>query len=384
MNLASRNLAGLSAVLVALATTACGGESSPDSRGGTGGAGGDARTSTETASASGGAGGSASSSASTSAGGAGGAGGDGGTGGAGSGGGGAGGASTTSTSTSSSNTGGAGGSSTSSSSSSSTGTLTGTTVIRIAAANLTSGNNQSYDPGHGIHILQGVAADIILMQEMNYGGNSAASLRELADKVCGVECAFTRGSGDIPNGVVSRYPILAKGAWKDPRVGNRDFAWARIDVPGAADLWGVSVHLLTKNATERDLEAAALVELLTQNVPSSDYIVVGGDFNTATRTEDAITTFAALLSTFAPYPADPLGNDNTNAGRTKPYDWVLPSPSLRTREIPLKLSSSSFVSGLVVDTRVYTPIEDLAPAIATDSGAPSMQHMLVARDFLFD
>jgi endonuclease/exonuclease/phosphatase family metal-dependent hydrolase len=262
--------------------------------------------------------------------------------------------------------------------------VTGTTVIRIAAANASSGNKQSYDPGHGINILQGIAADIVLIQEMNYGGNSAASIRELADKVCGVECEISRGAGDIPNGVVSRYPILAKGAWKDPRVSNRDFTWARIDVPGPVDLWGVSVHLLTKNASERNLEASALVGLLEANVPSSDYVVVGGDFNTAARSEAAITTFSALLSVAAPYPVDQLGNGNTNAGRTKPYDWVLPSPGLRAREIPLKLGGSTFATGIVVDTRVYDPIEDLAPALATDSGAPSMQHMVVARDFLFD
>jgi len=36
--------------------------------------------------------------------------------------------------------------------------------------------------------------------------------------------------------------IVEAGEWDDPRVGNRDFAWARIDIPGPVDLWAVSVH----------------------------------------------------------------------------------------------------------------------------------------------
>lgn len=37
------------------------------------------------------------------------------------------------------------------------------------AANLTSGSGQTYDPGHGIRILEGVHGDVMLMQEMNFG-----------------------------------------------------------------------------------------------------------------------------------------------------------------------------------------------------------------------
>ncbi len=44
--------------------------------------------------------------------------------------------------------------------------------LRVAAANLTSGNQQSYDPGNGIRILQGINADVVLMQEVNYGLDS--------------------------------------------------------------------------------------------------------------------------------------------------------------------------------------------------------------------
>jgi endonuclease/exonuclease/phosphatase family metal-dependent hydrolase len=296
------------------------------------------------------------------------------------------GGSTTSSSSSSSGTGGSGGGSTtssSSSSSSSSGGITGTRV-RITAANLSSGNNQSYDPGHGIRILQGVHADVILMQEMNYGDNSTAKIRELVDAVCGTQCAYTRGSGQIPNGVVSRFPIVESGTWTDPKVSNRDFCWARIDVPGPVDLWAVSVHLLTSNPTDRAAEATALVADLQGKVPAGDHIVVGGDFNTSIRDEPALMNFGALFSVAAPYPVDGNGNGNTSAPRTKPYDWVLPTPGLRARETPVVIGAAHFDTGLVVDTRVYTPIADLAPALTSDSGAPSMQHMAVVRDFLLE
>ena len=254
--------------------------------------------------------------------------------------------------------------------------------LRVVAANLTSGNQQSYDPGNGIRILQGINADVVLMQEVNYGLDSGEDFRQLTDDICGTECTLARGTGQIPNGVISRYPILAFGEWADPKVSNRDFAWARIDIPGPADLWAVSVHLLTSNASERNAEAAAIVARLQAVVPHGDFLVMGGDFNTNSRSEAALATLAARFSVTGPYPADGAGNENTNAPRTKPYDWVLASPELRALEAPVHIGAAQFTTGVVVDTRVYMPIGDLFPAETNDSGATSMQHMAVVRDFM--
>ncbi|MFT3765871.1 MAG: endonuclease/exonuclease/phosphatase family protein [Minicystis sp.] len=254
--------------------------------------------------------------------------------------------------------------------------------MRIAAANLTSGTMQSYDPGNGIRILQGVHPDVVLLQEMNYGDDSTTKLRALVDAMCGVECVYNRGMGNIPNGVLSRYPILESGTWTDPKTTTRDFTWARIDVPGPHDLWAVSVHLLTSNPTERDAEAASIVAQLQAKVPAGDHVVLGGDFNTDVRTEIAISTLSAIFSTAAPYPADGNGNGNTSGPRTRPYDWLLASPGLRALEAPVIIGAAHFDAGLVVDTRVYTPLADIAPALANDSGAQGMQHMAVVRDFL--
>jgi hypothetical protein len=110
-------------------------------------------------------------------------------------------------------------------------------------------------------------------------------------------------------------------------------------------------------------------------------VVLAGDFNTDARGEACISTLSSVLVTGAPYPADQAGLANTNENRNKPYDWVLTTSNLEALESPTVIGNNTFAHGLVADTRVYTPIADLAPAVAGDSGAPSMQHMAVVRDF---
>lgn len=255
--------------------------------------------------------------------------------------------------------------------------------LRIMAANTTSGNKQSYDPGEGLRIFQGLRPDVALIQEFNYGDNSDTAVRGFIDTAFGTTYSYFRESGmQIPNGVASRYPILASGSWKDPAVSNRGFAWARIDIPGSQDLWAVSVHLLTSSSSNRDIEAKALVALIEKNVPSSDYLVIGGDLNSGTRTEPCLMTFSKIVSVAAPHPVDNLGNDNTSGPRSKPYDWVMPSPNLRMLKTGVVIGRQNFPNGIVVDSRVYTPLVDITPVLLGDSGASNMQHMAVVQDFM--
>ena len=163
---------------------------------------------------------------------------------------------------------------------------------------------------------------------------------------------------------------------------NRDFAWARIDVPGPKDLWVVSVHLLTSGSGVRNTEATNLVNFINANVPASDYLAIGGDFNTDTRSEPAFSTFSSVVTTSGPYPADRNGNNNTNAGRSKPYDHVLVDADLRQYQVGTVIGTSTFPAGLVADTRVYAPLWEIAPAQQGDSGATNMQHMGIIKDFL--
>lgn len=258
----------------------------------------------------------------------------------------------------------------------------GLTPIRVVAANLTSGNGQNYDPGDGLRILDGLNPDIVLMQEMNYGSNAPQTLRRMVDTAFGPEFDYYRAeTGSLPNGVISRWPILEAGTWSDAEVGNRGFTWARIDVPGPLDLWAVSLHLLTSNGGTRTREANQLVEYIQAQVPEADLLVVGGDLNTNTRNEGAVGALAAVVSAQRT-PTDGDGNSDTNSSRSKPYDWVLPDPDLELHHTAVRIADQVFPEGLVFDTRVFQPMSAVPPAQAGDSDAPQMQHMAVVRDFL--
>ena len=255
--------------------------------------------------------------------------------------------------------------------------------VRLVAGNVSSGSGQSYNLGHGIRILKGTRGDVFMVQEFNYGANDAAALQSFADQICGTECTAVRGPTEqIPNGVISRYPILDSGSVTDPYVTNRNFVWAHIDVPGPTDLYAFSVHLLTSSATQRQNEAVALNAAIGDVVMDPDaFIVVGGDLNTENRTENALLTLADNFVIGSPWPIDQDLNDFTNAPRNKPFDWVLVNPALDALAVPTVIGANGFPGGLVVDTRVYDPISDLSPALATDSAANSMQHMAIVKDF---
>jgi endonuclease/exonuclease/phosphatase family metal-dependent hydrolase len=263
----------------------------------------------------------------------------------------------------------------------------GDEVIRIMAANTTSGNGQDYDLDHGNRIFQGLDPDIALVQELNYLSNSPGEIRGWVDEHFGPSFQYVRESGkSIPNAIVSRYPIIRSGTWDDPELSDREFVWARIDIPGDAHLWAVSIHLKASsgstNSNRRNNSAEALLGYLDENVPASDHIVIGGDLNTYSRTEACIQTLSAVADTLAPWPADEAGNTNTNAGRSSPYDWVIPGHTLADLSTPLIIGSKSFPAGLVFDSRVYTPLSSVSPVQSGDSAATGMQHMAVMRAFL--
>ena len=254
------------------------------------------------------------------------------------------------------------------------------THLRIMAANTTSGSGQDYELP-GIRIFQGLLPDIVLIQEFAYANGD---LRALVDTAFGKDFAFfvEPRVGGIPNGIVSRYPILASGAWVDASVPDRAFAWARIDIPGSIDLWAVSLHLLTTGGTVRNTEATQLVAYLASNVPKGDYLVVGGDLNTDSEAEPALATLAGTVVVAPPFPADANGNKNTSINRNKPHDWLFARAGLDALQTPVTVGAASFAAGLVFDSRVYTPLADVSPVLLGDSAVSGMQHMPVVRDFI--
>lgn len=270
--------------------------------------------------------------------------------------------------------------------------------IRIVAGNITSGNDQSYDPGHGIRIFKALKPDIALVQEMNYKNNSNNDYENFAQQIVGTDCyAVDSADYQIPNGVVSRYPIKSKGYWKDPNINNRALMWAIVDIPGDVDIFAISVHLHTSPASDQIKAAQVIVDEIAEvkaNNPGKYYYVVGGDFNG----DSAVSSNGfGKNSTFyvdGPDPVDEDGYAETNRNRNKQYDFVLADYPMHEFQVPVIYYSSEdptktkcYEDGLVFDTRLYSQSEldeYFSPADINDSGASQMQHMAVVKDFLIE
>ncbi len=259
--------------------------------------------------------------------------------------------------------------------------------LRVMAANL-NGNIQNYQP-FAIRIFQGLKPDVVAIQEFNYtstnglGANTPQAFREMLDTAFGANFVYSRETNNysIPNGIISRYPIVASGEWDDTFVSDRGFAWAQIRLPGTNDLYVVSVHLYSSGtAGDRGAEAAAIKNQIQANFPTNAWVIVAGDCNTDSRSEQAIATFTTFLGDNPiPTDAETGGNPNTNDPRNKPYDYVLPSFAMTNRLTNVVFASHSFSNGLVFDSRVYSPLSDVAPVQSADSG--NAQHMAVVKDF---
>lgn len=262
----------------------------------------------------------------------------------------------------------------------------GAEEVTIMAANISSGNFQSYDPGEGIRIFQGLDPDVVLIQEFNYQQNTDSQLKSFVEDSFDAGFSFVeeeKTSGQLQNGVISRYPILQSGVWNDTDMSNREFVWAQIDVPGEAHLWVVSVHFKASRGSEarRTGQATQLAGYINANVPAADFVVIGGDFNAQNRDEEFLTRLAPVVDVTGPWPVDKNGSGNTNAGRSRPYDWVMVEPDLGALEVPTVLGGRSYANGIVFDSRVFTPLSAVAPVMQGDSGVQGMQHMAVMRTF---
>lgn len=260
--------------------------------------------------------------------------------------------------------------------------------LRVVAANLTSDNKQSYSPDNGNHsnpegagarILKALKPDIVMIQEFNTSGPP----RQWVNQTFSKDYDFMQEkSMQIPNGIISRFPIVESGSWDDPELSNREFAWAKIRLPNKNLLWVVSLHLHSKGDASRATEAAALVKFIGEKIPKDSLIVIGGDLNAHSDQEPVLKNLAAVAVIPEHPPADKNGETNTNASRNHPYDWVLASGPLDKTAVPLKLAGQEFLHGLVFDSRVFEPLEQVSPVQKTDSGVKNMQHMAVVRDFL--
>lgn len=289
--------------------------------------------------------------------------------------------------------------------------------IRLMAANITSGSKQQYE-AEGIRIFKALNADIIMIQEFNYANDA---IKSFVSSTFGSAFAYTRSEPDvtspIPNGIISRYPILDSGFWRGKTTPtNRNYDWALIDLPGNVELLAVSVHLLTDTAKQRremtdvvGFISSKLAELKKANSGVTYIAAIGGDFNTKTR-EYAESQFSSVFKVKngpgEAYPVDQNGNECTSGERDDPYDWVLVTSEFDACEIPVVIGKHSYPNGHVFDSRVYgnasakynneiydlgcqkhgyvDELGDLPTQVKTgDSDATNMQHMAVIRDFVY-
>ena len=248
-------------------------------------------------------------------------------------------------------------------------------TFTIATANLSDNTSQAYGAA-GIRILQALQPDVLAIQEYNY---KLGTSKDLAQRLFGPDFHFARekGGARLPNGVMSRYPIVAFGQWEDPYVGNRSFFWATVQIPGPKPLHVVSVHLVQNHSERRLPEARHLLQLIRKQFPEGDYVALCGDFNVASRDSTAL---AALTQWFddSAHPADQAGNKNTNANRNRPYDYVLPNPALAPYHAPTVLAGQKFPAGLVFDSRLWNPLP--SPAEWEDT-VRDLQHLPVMKTF---
>ncbi len=111
-------------------------------------------------------------------------------------------------------------------------------------------------------------------------------------------------------------------------------------------------------------------------IPAEDAVVLGGDFNARSRDEACVKVLQEFFrDRRAHEPADQMGDEDTNANRNKPYDWVLADAEMEAWAAPVKIGGAEFPGGLVFDSRTFAPLTDVPPVQETDSAVPNMQHM---------
>ena len=258
-------------------------------------------------------------------------------------------------------------------------------TVSVMAANITSGSNQEYED-HGNRILQALGPDVVLLQEFNMtNGTTAAAYRAWVDQNFGTNYQYCVQTGvSIPNGVVSRWPISSWGVWDDTTLTDRDFVWAKIELPGTQKLYAVSLHIKASSGYEsqRTTETRALTNYIANaGWESGAYIAIGGDFNLQVRTETALSVLTSSIVRDTYQPADQNNNKNTNSGRDNPYDLVLPSTNLNARHRTLSLWGYNYTNGIVFDTRLTWANGLPPPSLYTNSATLNMQHMGVMKVF---
>ena len=268
-------------------------------------------------------------------------------------------------------------------------------VIRVMTANLNSGTPPASDwyRDPSINIFQGLKPDIILIQEFNV--DSGTSRRGFVNNAFGIEYNYycepsIGGDWAMPNGIISRWPIKSKGHWADDNFEThttRSFVWGVIDIPGDIDLQVVSIHLKAGDGSKerqiREAEATQLKGYVEANFDDNKYIIVGGDLNLQYDSQSPIGIFSRYLDATDHRPRDRNGDTDTNTGRDKPYDWIMPNEKLDSYHTTIYIGTDfqAFSEGIVFDSEIFTPLSSVSPIESGDSRYWQCYHMAVMKAF---
>ena len=249
-------------------------------------------------------------------------------------------------------------------------------TFTVATANLSDSTTQAYrEPG--IRLLQALNPDIIGIQEFNFQGGTTADLVRRMFPAAVRDFCRERGGARLPNGVISRFPVVAWGQWEDPYVKNRQLFWSTVRLPDGQKLHIVSVHLVQNRANRRIPEADYLVQCIRKQFPAKDFVVLCGDLNTSSR-ETGVMAVLGRVFDLERVPTDQKGDPNTNSVRTHPYDVVLPNRALAPYEVRTVVDGICFPDGIVFDTRLWA--RPPFPARRDDADG-NLQHLPVMKTF---
>lgn len=257
--------------------------------------------------------------------------------------------------------------------------------LRIMSANATSGDSQLYEQP-GMNMMFAMDPDIIIIQEFTSSAEDV--IRQLESRFK-TKYSYHKGRGRIGNGIIVKGENKIKSVHTRPSIlefiTDREYDAAIVDIPGPKDMLVVSLHLYTKvntNIMSQLDEYPAVFDFIQEIRNTGDYyVVVGGDFN-STSNQYVNMYWSSLLATDAAYPRDQDGNYNTNAARRRHYDWILVDREFQAFSVPTKIGNQLFPHGYVLDSRVHSPLSEIAPVCAGDSNATNFQHMPVVRDFI--
>ena len=257
--------------------------------------------------------------------------------------------------------------------------------LRIMSANATSGDSQLYEQP-GMNMMFAMDPDIIIIQEFRSSAEDV--IRQLESRFK-TKYSYHKGKGRIGNGIIVKGENKIKSVHSQPSIlefiTDRGYDAAIVDIPGPKDMLVVSLHLYTKassNMKSQIDEYPAVFDFIQQIRNTGDYyVVVGGDFNSSSS-QYVNLYWSSLLATDVTYPRDHLGNYNTNAARRRHYDWILVDRDFQQFSVPTKVGNQIFPHGYVLDSRVHSPLSEIAPVRAEDSAAANFQHMPVVRDFI--